>query len=144
MRRPSQPTEPRAGWVLYDGDCGICSRWVTSWGPALQRRGLAIAPLQTPWVQERTGLPVADLVSSIRLLQPNGQLLAGPEVYRYILQRTWWGFPLYLLSRVPGFSQLFDWAYRTFARHRIRISASCGLPSASRADPSPYSGGTHE
>ena len=122
--------EPRAGWVLYDGDCGVCSRWVTSWGPTLQRRGLAIAPLQSAWVQVRTGLLPADLVSDIRLLQPNGQLLAGPEVYRYLMRRIWWTYPLYLLSRLPGLDRLFDQAYRTFARHRMRISAGCGWPPA--------------
>lgn len=120
--------EPSAGWVLYDGDCGVCSRWVPSWGPTLQRRGLAIAPLQSPWVLERTGLLPADLLSDIRLLKPSGQLLSGAEVYRYIMQRIWWTYPLYLLSRLPGLSQLFEWAYRTFARHRMRISASCALP----------------
>ncbi|MEO8090958.1 MAG: DUF393 domain-containing protein [Gemmatimonadales bacterium] len=130
--RIAEPSiEPRSGWVLYDGDCGVCSRWVTSWEPALQRRGLAIAPLQSPWVQERTGFPAAELLSNIRLLRPNGELLEGPEVYRYMLRRIWWAYPLYLLSTVPGPSHLFDWAYRTFARHRTRISAGCGVPPAS-------------
>ncbi len=117
--------------MLYDGDCGVCSRWVTSWGPALQRRGFAIAPLQSPWVQERTGLPAAHLLSDIRLLRLNGELLQGPEVYRYMLRRIWWGYPLYLLSTVPGFSHVFDWTYRTFARHRTLISSRCGMPPAS-------------
>jgi predicted DCC family thiol-disulfide oxidoreductase YuxK len=125
---PRSAGEPRAGWVLYDGDCGVCSRWVQSWGPALQRRGLAIAPLQSAWVQERTGLSPADLLSDIRLLQPSGQLLSGADVYRYLMRRIWWTYPCYLLSKVPGLSQLFEWAYRTFARHRMRVSASCGLP----------------
>jgi predicted DCC family thiol-disulfide oxidoreductase YuxK len=129
---PAHPSasEPAAGWVLYDADCGVCSRWVPSWGPTLQQRGLAIAPLQSAWVQERTGLALADLQSDIRLLQPNGQLLSGAEVYRYMMRRIWWAYPLYLLSNVPGLSQVFEWAYRTFARHRMRISASCGLPRA--------------
>lgn len=127
---PRAPAEPPAGWVLYDGDCGVCSRWVPSWAPTLRRRGLAIAPLQSPWVEERTGLSPAALLSDIRLLQPSGQLLAGADVYRYIMRRIWWAYPLYLLSRVAGLSQLFEWAYRTFARHRFRISATCGLPPA--------------
>lgn len=120
--------EPPAGWVLYDGDCGVCSRWVPSWSPTLQRRGLAVAPLQSDWVQQRTGLSPGDLLSDIRLLQPNGQLLSGPEVYRFLMRRIWWAYPLYLLSKVPGLSRLFDWSYRTFARHRMRISSNCGLP----------------
>jgi len=116
--------------VLYDAGCGVCSRLVSSWEPTLERRGLAIAPLQSAWVQKRTGLPPADLLSDIRLLQPNGQLLSGADAYRYMMARIWWAYPLYLLSKVPGLRQLFDWAYRGFARHRLRISAGCGLPGA--------------
>jgi len=120
--------EPSTGWVLYDGDCGICSRWVPSWAPALTRYGLAVAPLQSPWVEERTGLKRSDLVKEIRLLERDGRLHSGPNVYRYLLRRIWWAYPLYLLSRVPVLSHGFDWAYRTFATHRMRISAGCGLP----------------
>jgi predicted DCC family thiol-disulfide oxidoreductase YuxK len=122
--------QPETGWVLYDGDCGVCSRWVPSWAPALERHGLAVAPLQSPWLQERTGLSLNDLMSDIQLLERNGRLHSGANVYRFILRRLWWGYPLYLLSLAPGLRQGFDWAYRTFARHRMRISASCGIPGA--------------
>jgi predicted DCC family thiol-disulfide oxidoreductase YuxK len=113
--------------VLYDGGCGVCSRWVPSWGPTLQRLGLAVAPLQSPWVAERMGVPPSELLSDIRLLRPDGRLISGAEVYRFIMRRLWWTYPLYLLSTVPGLRSLFDWGYRTFARHRMKISASCGL-----------------
>jgi predicted DCC family thiol-disulfide oxidoreductase YuxK len=123
-------TTPRTGWVLYDADCGVCSRWVPAWAQWLERSGLAIAPLQTSWVPARTGLTPGDLLSDIRLLELDGTLYSGADVYRYLMRRIWWGYPLYLLSRTPGFRQLFNWAYRTFARHRMRISASCSLPGA--------------
>jgi predicted DCC family thiol-disulfide oxidoreductase YuxK len=122
------PAQPREGWVLFDGDCGICNRWVPLWGSTLERLGLGIAPLQSPWVQERTGLAPAALLSDLRLLRPDGRLIAGADVYRYVMRRIWWAYPLYLLSVTPGLRRLFDWSYRNFARHRRRISASCGLP----------------
>lgn len=120
--------KPDAGWVLYDGECGICSRWVTAWTPTLERYGLTVAPLQSSWVLEQTGLTRGDLLNDIRLLQPDGQLYSGADVYRYLMRRIWWAYPLYLLSITPGLRSAFDWAYRTFARHRTLISASCGLP----------------
>ena len=123
-------TTPRTGWVLYDADCGVCSRWVPAWAPWLERSGLAIAPLQSSWVPARTGLTPGNLLSDIRLLELDGTLYSGADVYLYLMRRIWWGYPLYLLSRTPGFRQLFNWAYRTFARHRMRISASCSLPGA--------------
>ena len=127
--------EAREGWVLYDGACGICSRWVPSWEPTLNRLGLAIAPLQSPWVKERTGLTQEELLSDIRLLRPDGALLTGADVYRYVMRRIWWTYPLYLLSEIPGLRGLFDWAYRKFAQHRMRISDTCGLPPTQPTQP---------
>ena len=70
-------------------------------------------------------------MSDIRLLGVDGSLLSGADVYRHLMRRIWWAYPLFLLSKLPGLSQGFDWAYRTFARHRMRISTSCGLPGGS-------------
>ena len=120
--------QPREGWVLFDGACGICSRWVPFWGPTLRRLGLDIAPLQSVWVPERTGLASDEITRDLRLLRPDGSLISGSEVYRYVMRRVWWAYPLYLLSEAPGLRQLFDRSYRTFARHRLPISTSCGLP----------------
>lgn len=120
------------GWVLYDAACGVCSRWVPFWAPTLCRIGVGTAPLQSPWVLERTGLPVEVLLRDIRLLHADGRLTSGAEVYRYVMRRRWWAYPLYLLSILPVVRQLFDTAYRTFARHRLRISAVCGLAPDSR------------
>lgn len=120
--------QPREGWVLFDGACGVCSRWVPFWGPTLRRLGLEIAPLQSEWVQQRTGLASDELTRDLRLLRRDGSLISGPEVYRYVMRRIWWAYPLYLLSEAPGLRRLFNWSYRTFARHRLQISSTCGLP----------------
>ena len=125
------PPGPSAGWVLYDAECGICSRWVPAWAPTLKRHGLSIAPLQSSWVAESTGLPRRDLLADIQLLERDGHLRSGADVYRYLMRRIWWAYPLYLASVTPGLRRAFDWAYRTFARHRMRMSGSCGLPGAS-------------
>jgi hypothetical protein len=117
--------EPRAGWVLYDADCGICTRLAQFWRPTLSRLGFETTPLQSQWVPHRTGLPLAELLTDVRLLETNGTLVSGPTVYRYLMRQLWWAYPFYLLSKVPGLSHAFDWGYRTFARRRARISASC-------------------
>lgn len=122
------PPPASQGWVLYDGNCGICTRLARFWEPTLQRLGLSIAPLQSPWVQERTGLELDALLSDVRLLHPNGRLISGPDVYRHVMRQMWLTYPLYLLSVTPGLSRMFDWSYRAFARNRTRISNACGLP----------------
>jgi predicted DCC family thiol-disulfide oxidoreductase YuxK len=119
---------PRGGWVLYDGACGICSGWVPRWASTLSCLGLAVASLQSPWVAKRTGLPQDVLLTDIRLLQNDGSIVSGADVYRYVMRRVWWAYPIYLLSVTPVLKSAFDWGYRTFARHRMSISGSCGLP----------------
>lgn len=116
------------GWVLYDGNCGFCSRWVPFWETTLKKRGFHIAPLQADWVAEKFNFSQDELTSDFRLLLANGEKLAGAEVYRYLMRRIWWATPLYLLSILPILRNLFDAGYRAFADNRYWISRTCHLP----------------
>jgi predicted DCC family thiol-disulfide oxidoreductase YuxK len=118
---------PPNGWILYDGACGICSYWVPRLKGTLKRLGLGIAPLQSTWVQERTGLAPDVLSADLRLLHPDGGVTSGPDVYRYVMGRVWWAYPLFLVSSLPLVDRIFNWGYRVFARHRFQISSSCRL-----------------
>ena len=115
------------GWVLYDGSCGFCSRWVPFWRPTLRRLGYDIAPLQSPWVRDRLNLSSEALVEDLRLLLSGDIQVAGADVYRYFMRRIWWAYPCFLIAVAPGTRKLFDWAYRTFARNRFRFSSACRL-----------------
>ena len=119
--------KPLTGWILYDSSCGVCRRWVPFWENSLRRRGFGIAALQEEWVMEKLKLPPEMLLNDLRLLLADGTHLAGAEAYRYAMRRIWWAQPLYLISLLPGCRQVFDSAYRMFARNRHRISAACGL-----------------
>lgn len=121
-------THPRRGWVLYDGPCGFCSRWVPHWAGVLDRAGFAIDTLQAQWVHERLHLSPEDLVADIRLILVNGDTRRGADVYRYVMQRIWWAWPIYVLTTVPGLRQVFDGAYRRFADNRYWISRTCHMP----------------
>jgi predicted DCC family thiol-disulfide oxidoreductase YuxK len=125
------PHSPPRGWILYDGACGFCRTWVPKWEKTLARRGYALAPLQSPWVAERTKLSSDELLADLLLLRPDGSLAHGTEVYRDAMRRIWWAWPLWLASVLPLGRQLFDWSYRSFADHRYRISRACRLPGAS-------------
>ena|SRR2546425_12378338 len=74
------------GWVLYDGGCGVCARWVPCWARTLAGLGLGIAALQEPWVRARLELAPDALLSDIRLLLADGTQLAGADVYRYVMR----------------------------------------------------------
>ena len=115
------------GWIFYDASCGVCGRWVPRWAPWLALRGIGVAPLQEPWVGERTGLTRAQLLSDVTLLLPGGGTLRGADVYRHLLRSSVLTRPLAWLSAVPGLRQLFDAAYRAFARRRYAVSSVCRL-----------------
>jgi predicted DCC family thiol-disulfide oxidoreductase YuxK len=121
-------TPPSRGWILYDGACGFCRAWVPRWQGTLKRRGYEIAPLQSPWVAERTRMSSEELLADILLLRPDDSFARGADAYREVMRRIWWAWPLWLASVLPLGRQLFDWSYRKFADHRYQISQSCGLP----------------
>ena len=130
------PSTPRAtpdapegvAWLLYDGSCGFCSRWVSAWESTLRKRRIHVAPLQEEWVAKRLGLCEAEVVEDLRLLLPGGSVVVGADVYREAMRRIWWAHPFYLLSLPPLLRQVFDACYRGFARHRHRISRTCRMP----------------
>ncbi|NRA98117.1 MAG: DUF393 domain-containing protein [Planctomycetes bacterium] len=117
------------GWILYDGSCGVCSKWVPFWSSTLARQDLGFAPLQADWVKGRIDMPEEELLQDLLLLLATGEVIKGPDVYRHVMRHAWPLWPLYLFSVIPGISQLFDWSYRTFANHRYEVSAACRLPA---------------
>ncbi len=121
------PDATRDGYVLYDGTCGFCGRWVPKWAPVLERMGLGTAALQADWVSGATGIPEEQLLEDIHIVLRDGTIFRGADAYRYILRQRWWSYPGYLLALLPGIKQLFDAAYRAFADRRYRISQACRL-----------------
>ena len=121
------------GWVLYDDACGICRRGIPFLKGTLGKRGFAIAPLQSPWVAGKLGTSQEDLLFDLRLLLASGEQIRGADVYRYLMRRIWWAYPLYLLSVTPLLRKAFDLGYRTFADNRHWFSHACRLPPPDEA-----------
>ena len=115
------------GIVLYDGQCGICSRWAQYWAPMLRRHGFEIGSLDESWVAEKLQMLREDLLTDIRLLTTDGQLISGAEVYLYVTRRIWWAWPFYAIFSLPGFHWMIHAGYRWFARNRHHVSHACGL-----------------
>ena len=115
------------GWVLYDGQCGFCSRWVKFWRTTLERHGFATAALEQTWVGEKLTMPYEELVRDIRLLTAGGELISGADVYLYVMRRIWWAWPFYALFSLPGFNWMLHAGYRWVARNRHYVSHACRL-----------------
>ena len=115
------------GVVLYDGQCGFCSRWVKYWAETLRRHGFEIASLDEPWVAEKIKMPHEELLTDVRLLTIDGQLISGADVYLYVTRQIWWAWPFYAIFSLPGFNRLIHVGYRWFARNRYCVSHACKL-----------------
>ena len=118
------------GWVLYDGDCAFCLRWVRRFRGPLERRGFRLAPLQTPWVRKRLGLPADELLAELRLLMADGQRFGGADALVEIARHLWWGWPLYALAWLPSARRLLAAGYRWGARHRQCVRPREALSTA--------------
>lgn len=125
---PTSPTQP-AGWVLYDGQCGLCRTWVPRWERTLKQAGFEVAPLQAEWVAQQTGFSADELVKDFRLLLADNTLITGAEAYRVIMRRIWWTRPLAWLAGIWPIRPLFDATYRLMAANRYRLSSACRLDS---------------
>lgn len=129
---PESATDSRAhrppnGWVLYDGECAFCTRWVGFWSGVLRRHGFATGELQAPWVTERLRMAPDELLHDIRVLTRAGAVVSGADVYLYVWRRIWWAWPLYAIFSLPGFNRLIHAGYRWFARNRYCVSGACRL-----------------
>jgi predicted DCC family thiol-disulfide oxidoreductase YuxK len=127
-----ESTLPREGWILYDGGCGFCYRWVHFWKEIVGRRGFALKDLQSAAVDGSLQIPQEHLLDDIRVLTRSGKLESGANAYLYVARRVWWGWPFYAIFRLPGFNWMLWRAYRWFNRNRYRISRHCPLPDPAR------------
>jgi len=94
----AQRDEPVRGWVLYDGDCPLCLATVARFTPLLLRHRFQIAPLQTPWVQERLGLLPSTPLDEMKLLIDDGQIYGGADALLQMARGIWWAWPLFALA----------------------------------------------
>lgn len=114
------------GWVLYDGDCRLCTGMARRFHDLLARRHFKLLPLQTPWVKRRLALPEAELLVEMRFLRPDGKFFGGADALLEIARYFWWAWPLRQVGRIPAMKQILRAGYRWVARNRDCTSHACG------------------
>ncbi len=107
-------------WLLYDGDCGFCTR-VAAWVAARDRAGRlrvvayqeAPSPPMTPELREACA-------EAVHVLTPAGRTLRGGDATIYTLGALGWRGLARLLSRWP-LRDLVGLGYGVVARNRSRL-----------------------
>jgi predicted DCC family thiol-disulfide oxidoreductase YuxK len=122
------------GWVLYDGECALCRRWVDRFHALLLRHGLHCAPLQASWVRAKLG-PGEELLTEMRLLTPAGRVFGGADALIKITRSIWWAWPFYVAAQLPGVKLSCRAIYRWLARNRHCLGNRCRLPNQCKKHP---------
>ena len=115
----STGADPRRPLLVYDGECGFCSRCVDRF--VVQADGVVdVAPSQQ--VAQQLQIPLEDCERSVQYLDETGRRTQGAEaVFRALaaIGQTGW---LWAYERLPGFRPLTELGYRGVAQNRTFVS----------------------
>ena len=113
------------GWLFFDAECGFCTRIARWLAPILERRGMAVAPLQDSRVGALLGMSREELMREMRLILSDGQQLGGADVAVALAGEIWWARPLVWLSKIPRMTELLRSGYAHIAAHRSCAAYGC-------------------
>jgi predicted DCC family thiol-disulfide oxidoreductase YuxK len=122
--------------VLYDGECPLCSREVAFLERRDRGRGrIRFRDIAEPGFDPTVfGLDARRVMARIHGVLPDGTVVEGVEVFRRAYAAVGLGW-LLAPTRWPGLRRLADWAYRVFARNRLRWTGRTPACDADRCAP---------
>jgi alginate O-acetyltransferase complex protein AlgI len=122
-----------AGRVLYDGDCGLCTRLARRFRATLQRRGFQLAPLQSRDAAAVSGATEEQLLRELHVVAPpDRRVLRGADAILFVARSLPWLRPLCWIARAPGMMPLLRSGYRFVANHRHCADGVCAIDPAPR------------
>jgi predicted DCC family thiol-disulfide oxidoreductase YuxK len=113
------------GWLFFDAECKFCTRIARWLAPILERRGLAVAPLQDPRVGALLGLSRFELMREMRFLLSDGSQSGGADAAVALAREIWWARPLIWLAQFPGMMGSLRGGYRWIAARRSCAATVC-------------------
>jgi predicted DCC family thiol-disulfide oxidoreductase YuxK len=119
------------GWLFFDAECGFCTRTVRWLLPILERRELAVAPLQDPRVGALLGLSRSELLRELRFLLSDGSQYGGADAALAVAREIWWARPVAWLAKIPGMMGQLRRGYYWFAGRRRCAAMHCEIERAS-------------
>jgi predicted DCC family thiol-disulfide oxidoreductase YuxK len=131
MAIPERAPTAAQGWVLYDGECSLCTGMARRNENLLHRHGFELATLQTGWVCRQFGFDPRTQPEEMIVILPDGEAMGGADGVMQIARRIWWAWPVFALAQVPGMMILFRAIYRQIAASRSCNGEACGAPPRS-------------
>lgn len=113
------------GWLFFDADCEFCTRIAMWWTGPMQRRGLAVAPLQDRRVASLLGLSPEELLRAIRFVRADGSQYLGADAVLAVARELWWARPLLWVAKLPGMMRVVREGYRWIAKRRRCPAEHC-------------------
>jgi predicted DCC family thiol-disulfide oxidoreductase YuxK len=111
--------------VFYDGGCPLCCREINMLRRRDRQRRIRFTDINAEaFSAGSVGRTHEQLMSAIQARQPDGAWIEGIEVFRRLYAAA--GFArLVRFSRWPAVAAVLEYAYRIFARNRLRLTARC-------------------
>ena len=121
---PPTAVEGASGWqirVLYDGECPLCAREIAMLRRLDRGRGaISLEDLSAPDFDAGVyGLDQRAIEARIHGVLPDGRVVEGVEVFLRAYRAVGLGW-LVAPATWPGLRRLVEYAYRVFARNRLR------------------------
>jgi len=118
--------------LIYDGDCGICTRLAGFAGRRLRPRAEVRASQELDLAAY--GVTAAQCAEALQLVTAEGRVYSAQDAVARLLliSRPVWR-PAGLVLLLPGVNALAGVAYRWVARNRYRLpgaSVACAVPPA--------------
>jgi predicted DCC family thiol-disulfide oxidoreductase YuxK len=118
------------GWLFFDEECEFCTLMARLLMRPMERRGLALAPLQDPRVRALLGLSSDELLHTIRFVLTDGSQYLGAAAVLAVAQELWWARPLVWVAKLPAMMVFIEAAYRRIAQRRSCPAENCAIHQA--------------
>ena len=118
--------QPGAAWLLFDRDCGFCTR-AAGLLRRIDRRGrVEIIALQEPGAPARFGITLDQALEQVWAIDGAGQHFSGAAAVNAVLGVALGTRIPYYIYRIPGIRHVQDALYRWIAANRYRLPGSSG------------------
>lgn len=107
--------------VIFDGQCGMCTRTVRQLHRWDKRGVLSFRPCQSVPLDGVSGVTPTQCLRAVWAIADDGTIAKGSDAAMLILSaiiNNWWP---YRFGRLPGIQQIMQWVYNLVADNRRKF-----------------------